>query len=340
MKTKANLFLWFHENQSASFWQKDSLTKTLNPVYAFEADMLLINDDDEVPSVCIALCVAGVITGSSERFVVNRGAAITLLRLSNYMPHNSEITMAFTRGVEQLLYQLCQLRNVQQRSLTLDARRTLTTAFIASRLDYCNALLYWATMQVMRQLQMVMNAAARMMTRCGRYAHITPVLRDVLHRLPVPQRIQFKIVFLAFSCIRGAGPAYSSSTSVFWRRISHGPAGLLSAERGALAVRSTAAELGKRSFSVAASVIWNSFADHLRSSSIFKGQFRRGLKTHIFQQTYNLWEPCVEECIELNWMIYTLHSKKEDTRLVARLLCEVLTDFYFFLVFVSAVNLQ
>jgi len=57
----------------------------------------------------------------------------------------------------------------------------------------------------------------------------------------------------------------------------------------------TATELGKRSFSVAALVIWYSRPDHLRSSSTSKGQFQRGL-----QQACNLWEPCVEECIELN----------------------------------------
>ena len=44
--------------------------------------------------------------------------------------------------------------------MTLDARRTLATA---CRLDYCNAVLYEATVQVMRRLE-VMNAAARLVT--------------------------------------------------------------------------------------------------------------------------------------------------------------------------------
>ena len=38
-------------------------------------------------------------------------------------------------------YQLCQLRSVK-RSLTLDSRRALATAFVASRIDYCNGVLY------------------------------------------------------------------------------------------------------------------------------------------------------------------------------------------------------
>ena len=41
-------------------------------------------------------------------------------------------------------------------------------------------------------LQMVLNAAARLVVGVGRYEHITSALFDVLHWLPVPQRIQFK----------------------------------------------------------------------------------------------------------------------------------------------------
>ena len=46
---------------------------------------------------------------------------------------------------------------------------------------------------------MVLNAAARLVVGLGKYEHITPVLRDVLHWLPVPQRIQFKIAALTFN---------------------------------------------------------------------------------------------------------------------------------------------
>jgi len=67
-----------------------------------------------------------------------------------------------------------------------------------------------------------------------------------------------------------------------------GQAGIRSAERGDVAAPRTATGLGKRSFSVAAPVIWNSLPVHLRSSSISKGQFRLGWKTHLFQQSYNL----------------------------------------------------
>jgi len=84
-------------------------------------------------------------------------------------------------------YQLRQLRSAR-RSLSIDARRTLAAAFVATRVDYCNAVLYnGESTQVTRRLQMVLNAATRLVVGAGQFNHVTPVLRDVLHWLPVPQ---------------------------------------------------------------------------------------------------------------------------------------------------------
>ena len=69
----------------------------------------------------------------------------------------------------------------------MDARSTLAAAFVATRVDYCNAVLYGASSQVTRRLQMVLNAATRLVVGAGQFNHVTPVLRDVLHWLPVPQ---------------------------------------------------------------------------------------------------------------------------------------------------------
>ena len=65
---------------------------------------------------------------------------------------------------------------------------------------YCNTILYGTSAVVIRRLQMVLNAAARLVAGLGKYQHITPVLRDVLHWLSVPQRIQFKNATLIFDC--------------------------------------------------------------------------------------------------------------------------------------------
>jgi len=67
--------------------------------------------------------------------------------------------------------------------------------------DNCNAALYGMSVAVTRRLKMVLDAAARLVVGFGKYKHITPVLCNVLHWLPVLQRILFKIAALALDCV-------------------------------------------------------------------------------------------------------------------------------------------
>ena len=93
--------------------------------------------------------------------------------------------------VRSCFFQIRQLRSVR-RSSTGEALRTLVHAFISSRVDYCNALLYGVADGVLRRLQSVLHAAARLITGIRRFDHITPTLRDTLHWLPISQRITYK----------------------------------------------------------------------------------------------------------------------------------------------------
>jgi len=103
-------------------------------------------------------------------------------------------------------YYLRQIRPIVQ-SLTVDAARTLVQACIASRMDYCNAVLHGITGNLLQRLQSVQNAAARLVTRTGRCEHITPVLRE-LHWLPVRRRVEFKIATLVFKALNNLAPPY------------------------------------------------------------------------------------------------------------------------------------
>ena len=68
--------------------------------------------------------------------------------------------------------------------LPRDKLEMVLHAFVTSRIDYCNGLLYGLPDCEIAKLQRVQNAAARLLMLCKKYDHITPVLIN-LHWLPV-----------------------------------------------------------------------------------------------------------------------------------------------------------
>ena len=116
-------------------------------------------------------------------------------------------------------FYLYNIRRIKK-YLSRDSLLTLVHAFITSRLDYCNALLYGLPKEQIAKLQRVQNAAARLIMDIGNYAHITPALFQ-LHWLAVPARIHFKLLVLAFKAIHGLAPAYISNLLVIKRKSSY-----------------------------------------------------------------------------------------------------------------------
>ena len=67
-----------------------------------------------------------------------------------------------------------------------------------------------------KQLQLIQNAAARVLTRTKRSDHITPVLKT-LHWLPVSYRIDFKVLLLVYKSLNGLGPEYMNDMLVEYK---------------------------------------------------------------------------------------------------------------------------
>ena len=163
------------------------------------------------------------------------------------------------------------------RSLSSDAAKLLVQAFISTRLDYCNSLLYVISDNLYRRLQAVQNAAARLITNTRRFEHITPVLQQ-LHWLPVRQRVQFKIAVLAYEAL------HDLLYLRIWRKIANLclSLGADNCVRQTSLTQWTNTRLGDRSFAAAEPRVWNSLPTQLRESDITLGQFRRTLKMHLF----------------------------------------------------------
>ena len=200
-----------------------------------------------------------------------RNLGIILDAELNFKLHSKKLTSTCFLNIKQIW----QIRNC----LTKSACETLVHAFVSSRLDYCNSVFAGLTKSVLHSLQLIQNAAARLVTRTNKREHISPVLID-LHWLPISQRITFKIAVLVYKSLSDACPSprylsLQSVSSVAGRR------SLRSAARNDLLVpKYCTATYGQRPFSVVGPTVWNSLPLSLRQS-VSLDSFKSGLKTFL-----------------------------------------------------------
>ena len=103
-------------------------------------------------------------------------------------------------------FELRRLASIR-RFLTSTATATLVTAFVLSRIDYCNSLLFGSTHDVTSHLQRIQNYAARVILRLPMSSSITIHLKS-LHWLPVKVRSTYKIACLCYHCHSSTAPSY------------------------------------------------------------------------------------------------------------------------------------
>ena len=91
--------------------------------------------------------------------------------------------------------------------LSTDAAKTLVSAFVLSRLDYCNSLLFGCPQYLLNKVQEVQNNAARLILRVSKMDHISPHLAS-LHWLPIDSWMQYKLSSLCYNCLNSTAPDY------------------------------------------------------------------------------------------------------------------------------------
>ena len=192
------------------------------------------------------------------------------LSFENHISHVTKTAFFHLRNI-------AKLRNM----LPVPDAEKLVHAFMTSRLDYCNALLGGCPASSINKLQVVQNAAARVLTRSRKYDHITPILQS-LHWLPIKFRISYKILLLTYKALNGLAPAYLTSLLPRYnpsRSLRSQNAGLLIVPRIAKSTK------GGRAFSHLAPKLWNSLPDNVRGSDTLS-LFKSRLKTHLFGQAF------------------------------------------------------
>ena len=178
-----------------------------------------------------------------------------------------------------------QIRKISQirKCLTAKDTETLVHAFITSRLDQLNCLLYGIPQCLLNKLQRVQNIAARIITKTKSSEHITPVLK-ALHWLPVKYRVHYKILLLTFKCLNGKAPAYLSELIELYQ-----PARVLRSSDDGLLLKKPVSRLrsaGDRAFCIAAPHLWNKLPHKIRACQTVDC-FKSKLKSYLFKIAYD-----------------------------------------------------
>ncbi|XP_034015853.1 uncharacterized protein LOC117501131, partial [Thalassophryne amazonica] len=193
--------------------------------------------------------------------------------------------MSFKAHIKQIcrtaFLHLCNISKIRKVLSQSDAEK-LIHAFISSRLDYCNSLLSGCPKSSLKSLQLIQNAAARVLMGTRRREHISPILAS-LHWLPVNSRIEFKILLLTYKVLNNQVPSYLRDLIVPY----HPNRALRSQTAGLLVVpRLCKSRMGGRAFSFQAPLLWNQLPIQIRETDTLS-TFKIRLKTFLFAKAYS-----------------------------------------------------
>ena len=100
-------------------------------------------------------------------------------------------------------------------------------AFVTSRVDHCNGLLYGSYSYFLDRLQSMLNSATRLVLNIAKSSEISTAICDELHWLPIRKRIELKIGRLVRHCLVSAAQEYlldrTVSSCQFGRRLTKPP---------------------------------------------------------------------------------------------------------------------
>ena len=193
-------------------------------------------------------------------------------------------------------YHIRDLRRIRN-TIDQPTACTIATSLIHSKLDYCNSLLLNLPSTQTKRLQLVLNAAARAVTKTTKFHHISPILKS-LHWLKINERVQYKVLSLTYKTLHSGHPSYLHSLLSLNRNSSTRSASLVTLNRP---YNKSRLKITNRSFHLTAPALWNSlppdlrhFSSHSTSQSnlnlpIFSlspSVFLKKLKTHLYRCSF------------------------------------------------------
>ena len=209
-------------------------------------------------------------------------AASSVRNLGTWFDETFSVDIHITKTCSASFFHLHNIRRIHK-YLTSAATKTLIHAFVTSRIDYCNSLMYGLPAYQLAKIQRVQNAAARLILNESKFCHITPLLKQP-HWLPVAHRIRFKLLLMSFKAVHGLSPQYIRDliTIKTYPRYK-----LRSSNSMQLQYPNTKslATLGVHLFMWAAPTLWNALPATIRNVTCLE-TFKKHSKTLLFSDAF------------------------------------------------------
>ena len=157
----------------------------------------------------------------------------------------------------------------------------LVLSLVISKLDYCNSLFCYMSLENIHKLQLIQNHAARLVKKAPKRSSAKLLLKD-LYWLPVKDCIIYKIPVLVFNIINNnSSPSYLRELITVYTPQTQ--RSLCSLQKGLLEVhRKNLKTFGESSISNAAPEVWNQLPEYIKSSQS-TAIFKKNLKTYLFR---------------------------------------------------------
>ena len=158
-----------------------------------------------------------------------------------------------------------------------DTAVTLACSIVASRLDYCNSVLYGVTDANITKLQRVLKSLARVVCKASYNAPSNGLLHE-LHWLPIRQRILYKVATVTYRTCQCQQPVYLLNMLNQY----HPTRTLRSSNSNLLVIPHRVKSVtASRAFCVAAPTVWNALPQNVKSADSI-AVFKKRLKSHLF----------------------------------------------------------
>ena len=133
----------------------------------------------------------------------------TVRNVGDVFDNDFNVRQHISQICKSCFYHIRDLRRIR-RHISIYTAKTISTALISSRLDYCNSLLNYIAKRDLAKFKQVQNCLACVVLRAPRFSPSLPLLRQ-LHWLPVSYRINFKLSTLTYCALSTQQPPYLAS---------------------------------------------------------------------------------------------------------------------------------